>query len=93
MVSLSFLSSPAHVLTFYIDHDHFEQMIADRGTGVDVGDFFVFRKTDYLRFTYQPAGSLTQNIRVELSKWDALIQDYREKMAASDENIITCVVP
>lgn len=92
-MSLSFLVSPMNVLTFYIDHDQFEQMIADNGQGQEIGDFFVLRKSEYLRFTYQPKGSLTQNLRIELPKWDELIRSYREKTAASDDQIIMCVVP
>jgi len=92
LVTLSFLVSPTYVQTYYFERDEFEKIIGlpDRGMHERPG-FFVHRKREYLRWSFDTQG-MTHQIRIELGKWDDLIAQYREKITDTAAPLITCIV-
>ena len=94
MISLSIRCTDSFVKTFYIELPVFEKILEGQSekTGVLSRPYYIQRKKGYLRFSFDHAGGLQDNLRVPLEKWDLLVSQYRAKGGAEATSLLTCIV-
>lgn len=94
MVDLCFRLSDNYVQTYYLSREEFETLLVKsrEREGYVQPHLFALKKRDYFRWSFESHG-MTHQVRVENGKWEALESQYREKMASSQDVIVTCIVP
>ena len=92
-VSLSIKSSDTHVLSFYMESDIFQKMIQDcyLDDGYLDNQHFVLVKKDWVRFSKQGPG-FTTHMRIDKSKWAALIEEYNHKVKIQEGEHFSCEI-
>lgn len=92
-ISLSIKASDNHVITYWMSQVSFEKMIKDSFTndGYSEDKFFVFVKSNYVRFSKSIQGMAT-HFRLQIHDWQQLIDLYKTKKSHHHEGVFSCEV-